>query len=540
MRTLRHVAPLLITTLGLFAATSVAQPPQPSKSAESGRSTSSADSGRASDAPRAKEPADDSAAVRSTNAFGLDLYRALRDASPDDNLFISPLSVAMALTMAAEGAAGETEAQMVATLHVPDAATGERAITAIHGAHAALTARFHADAGAATPETHARIELLRAQRSALEAKGRAMAEAQQWREYQEVASRARALEAELQSLLTSVDRFELSIANALWIEKSFDVMPAFVQMIERFYGGGITELDIRGETESSRRRINDWVAERTAQRITDLIPKGALDPSTRLVITNAVYFKGDWADPFDAQFTRDESFTLASGAEIPQKLMRDPARDATGYAAFSGDGAFFQTPHMVPRDPADRPPTAPDEDGFSIVELPYKGETLSMVVIAPRSPNGLQAIESRLNSESLTTWLTHLERRTVDVSIPRFTLGWTDELSGPLKTLGMHRAFTDPALPDGAEFPGMSARADPSQRLFIGAVRHKTWIEVTEQGTEAAAATSVEMAPTSMPAEPAEVPFIPVFEADRPFVFLIRDTTSGAILFVGRMTRPAA
>lgn len=485
-------------------------------------------------------PGEEAAAVAPSNAFGIDLYRSLCKKAPSSNLFISPYSIAIALTMTSEGATGETAAEMGRTLHFPAATKPEApAVNTMHAGHATLAQRFRAAAGGADPQVRARIDALRAKLD--EANGQAADQQRQgkWKEAGESGAQARKLAEELNALLTTVDRFDLRIANALWVERTFPLAQSFVQAIDRFYGtGGVTSLDIAGAAEQSRLRINTWVAENTEQRIKDLIPIGALTPDMRLVITNAVYFKGEWADPFSEAGTRDEPFTLADGAKVQTKMMRDAHRSAISYAAFSADGAFFDTPREVPADEAQRPKTYPGDDGFQVIELPYKGGDLSMVVIAPRSAAGLGAVEAMLTADRLDAWLKRLDRRMVDTAIPRFTLASDHELSRPLQALGMKRAFVNPALAGGAQFGGISASADAAQQLFIGSVLHKAWVEVTERGTEAAAATAVLMATASEVRPVALVPFIPQFRADRPFLFLVRDAKSGVILFMGRMMNP--
>ncbi|MFO0872528.1 MAG: serpin family protein [Phycisphaerales bacterium] len=489
------------------------------------------------------EQAAEQPAVAASNGFGIDLYRALVKADPAHNLFISPYSMAVALTMAAEGARGETEEEMAKVLHFPAATRPEESaattIQRVHGGHAALAQRFLAAAGNTDPQTQARIAALRTLLDEANGNATKFQQQQKWKESGEANAQAQRFAAELNTLLTQVDRFDLRIANALWVERTFSLLPSFVQAIDRFYGtGGVTQLNIAGETEQSRARINAWVEEHTERRIKDLIPVGGLAPDIRLVITNAVYFKGQWADPFSEGATRDEPFALADGKTVPTKLMRDQWRNAVSYAAFSGDGAFFATPREVPADADKLPKTYPDDDGFSMIELPYKGGELSMVVIAPRAAGGLGALEQRLTADALDAWPKRLERRTVDTAIPRFKMASSHEMSPPLQALGMKRAFINPALPGGAQFGGMSASADPAQQLYIGGVLHKAWIEVTEKGTEAAAATAVMMAPGARAAPVEMVPFIPQFRADRPFLYLIRDAKSGVILFIGRMVDP--
>jgi len=481
-------------------------------------------------------------AVAASNAFGIDLYRALANADPGRNLCISPYSVSVALTMAAEGARGETESQMAAALRFPaDGRTAGRPITQIHTGHAALAQHFAAAAGNTDPKTRERIKRLRKELDSANAATAKLQREQKWNEAGESQRRAESLASELNGLLSAVDRFDLRVANALWVEQTFDLVPAYVQTIDRFYGsGGVSRLNIAGDTEKSRRFINAWVESNTENRIKDLIPQGALTPAIRLVITNAVYFMGEWVAPFAEGSTRDDDFTLADGTKVKTKMMNDPWRGWVSYAAFTAAGECFQTPIQVPRDESQRPAVYPGDDGFSMIELPYKGGDLSMVLIAPRSPQGLAALESRLTAESLDAWLAKMAPRAVDTAMPKFKLEYTQELSGPLRSLGMKRAFISPEQPGGAEFPGMSDSADPARQLFIGAVLHKAWVEVTEKGTEAAAATAVLMAPGAA-ARPVEmVPFTPRFHADHPFIFLIRDTKSGVILFIGRMTRPAA
>jgi serpin B len=208
------------------------------------------------------------------------------------------------------------------------------------------------------------------------------------------------------------------------------------------------------------------------------------------------------------------------------------------YAAFGGDGAFFDTPTRVPfGSDIDPKKVYPDERGFTLLEIPYKGGEVSMVLIAPRSADGLAGLEKKLTSANVRTWIGKLQQRAVHVFVPRFKLETKYALEKSLQAMGMVRAFEDPRLPDGAQFDGMSASEDPAQKLYVSKVLHKAFVEVNEKGTEAAAATAVIMA-RPKEAVPQSVPFTPTFRADRPFVFLIRDVKTGSILFVGRMMNP--
>lgn len=523
-------AALLLATTGIAASTA---PPD---------RTVAAPPAQAAPATPAADLAAATRAANASNAFAVDLFRALRAENPDRNLFFSPYSVSVALTMAAEGARGETETEMAAALHFTDGARGSgRPITPIHTGNAALARRFAEASGSSDPKTRDQIAGLRAKLAAANALTRKLETENTWQEAMKAHQEASQLANELNGLMTTVDRFDLRIANALWVEQTFALAPTYSQAIEAFYGtGGVTPLNIAGDNEGSRLRINGWVEDHTERRIKDLIPQGALAPDSRLVITNAVYFLGQWVTPFAEHATADQQFTRADGTGVTARMMNDHARGGVPYAAFTGTGQYFDTPAMVPSDPAQRPATYPDDAGFSLIELPYKGGDLSMVLIAPRTPQGLPALESTLTAAALSGWLAQMKPRTVDTALPRFALQDSSELSGALQSMGMRRAFTSPGQPGGAQFTGMSAGSSPAEQLFISKVLHKAWVEVNEKGTEAAAATAVIMAPGSAVQQaPVMVPFVPVFHADHPFLFLIRDGKSGLILFVGRVAAPA-
>lgn len=480
-------------------------------------------------------------AADALSAFGLDLFRHLAAAEPEANLFLSPYSISIALTMAAEGARHETEAEMAKVLRFPtEPPNAGRSITQLHRAYNALGQRLDAAAGNTDPNTRDEIARLQKQLRDANALTEKLERQSKWNEVAAAHEKAEKIAAELNTLLASVDRFDLRTANALWVERTFDLVPSYIETIGQYYGtGGVTPLDIAGDTERSRQTINTWVEDRTEDRIKNLVPKGLLTPDTALVITNAVYFLGQWTTPFEKSRTKEEPFTLSGGQKVNVQMMNDPWRTVP-YAAFTGMGEYFVTPREVPKEEASRPPVYPDADGFSMIELPYKGRMLSMVLIAPRSADGLPALERKLTAKSLAEWLGHLDSRGVITAVPRFKVEYSDELSESLQALGMKRAFVPPNEPEGAQFPGMSSSEDPMRQLFIGAVIHKGWIEVNEVGTEAAAATAVMMRVGSAMPPQEMIPFTPEFRADRPFLFLIRDTTTGAILFIGRVNNPAA
>lgn len=477
------------------------------------------------------------AAASASNGFGLDVYRALAAGSKDANLFVSPYSLSVALAMAAEGARDETYDQMARVLHLPDAAGDQRGITRIHGGYAALSEHFRTAAGVADDATRAKIKALRADLEKTNKEVDRLTESKDWQKGQAAANRAREIAAELNGILKTVDRFDLRVANALWVEKTFPIVPSFVETIGRYYGtGGMSPVDFKHDAERVRTRINAWVEEQTENRIKDLIPRGGVDDLTRLVITNAVYFRGEWTNPFEESRTKDADFTNALGAKTKVPMMNDPWRSNAGYAAFNADGSVFATPREIPAEPeqAKEVQTYPDAGGFTMLELPYKGDAMSMLLILPRDPAGLAAIESQLTGANLEQWTKALDRRNVDTAMPRFKMDWSGEMSGVLRGLGMERAFVVPGRKGAAQFPGISESTDPQQQVYIGAVIHKSWIEVNEKGTEAAAATAVVMPTAAKMQAPKMVPFTPRFHAEHPFIFLIRDVKTGVVVFVGR------
>jgi len=487
--------------------------------------------------PATQEPprAQEQPAATAADGFGLELYRALDRAQPGKNLFFSPYSVAVALTMTAEGARDETAAEMLQVLHLPSP------IAPAHAAFAALAQRFRAGGGETSEDARRRIATLRQELDAANRQAEELERAGKGREARDAAQRAQKVADALNALLATVDCYDLRVANGLWVERTFQLVPDYVATIDRHYGtGGVAPLDFAGDPEGARQHINGWVEQHTERRIRDLLPAGSVTPGTRLVIGNAVFFRGEWAKPFEKASTRREDFVLAGGEPVKADLMRERRREQVPYAAFDGRGNYFATPLEVPQDEKLRPPTYPDDAGFTMIELPYKGGELTMTVLAPRSPGGLKHLEGMLTAPALANWLARLQPRTVDTAMLRFEQNAAFDLAAVLRGMGMRRAFVNPAGPAGAQFGGMSAATDPERQLFIGAVLHKAWVAVDEKGTEAAAATAVAMAPGSAAPRVTMVPFVPVFRADRPFLFLIRDARSGTVLFLGRVVDPRA
>jgi serpin B len=355
--------------------------------------------------------------------------------SQPGNLFCSPFSISAALAMTSAGAAGETLAEMTNVLHLP------------------------ADQSA----LHAGFDTLQKQLLAGAAKG----------------------------------DYELNLANALWGQKGFPFRPEFLTLTQTHYGAGLRQVDFHNP-EAARQTINRWVEQQTKDKIKDLFPSGSLDATTRLVLANAIYFKGTWASKFQPKDTNDAPFRDGGRAtKVP--MMHQTAR--FGYA---------------------------EGDGWQVLEMPYAKSTLAMDVILPRAADGLPDLEGKLSPAWLGEALRAVRPEEVIVSLPRFkaTLGF--DLTKTLAGMGMPKAFSA----SEADFSRMTSAG----RLMISVVVHKAYVDVTEQGTEAAAATGVGMKLAAAPVRPQPK----VFNADHPFVTLIRDTATGCVLFLGRFVQPGA
>jgi len=492
---------------------------------------------------------DTHALVKSNTDFALHLYGRLAG-NQEHNLFFSPYSITSVLTMVVEGARGETAEQMGKVLRYADTfrhgskldATTPWDTPRIHTGMATLN--DHITSGSVPPPKPIRNRLTFL-RKELKAANHQVGELQKegnWNAAYDVAARAQKLAAEINRLQVQYGQYELRVANALWGEKTYPFRQAFLDTLQKHYpGAGFFPVDFRSDFEGARNRINGWVEEQTHERIKEIISKDVLKEKSkemmRLVLTNAIYFKGEWAEVFQERATKNDDFTLAGGTKARVPMMHRGYMPGVRYAAFRGNGTFFDTPRQVPEGKIDAKRVYPDEGGFALLELPYKGSEVSMVVIVPRSADGLPALEKNLTSASLQAWVGKLEQRPVHVFLPKFKLETTYALEKALQAMGMVRAFKDPGLSDGAQFDGMCASADPAEKLYISKVLHKAFVEVNEKGTEAAAATAVMM--PKKDAAPREVPFFPTFKADRPFVFLIRHVRTGSILFLGRMTNPA-
>jgi serpin B len=372
------------------------------------------------------------AVAESGNVFALDLYARLRGGS-SDNLFFSPGSLSIALAMTYAGARGETAEEMANVLHfrLPP--------EELHPAFGGL------------------------------------------RRYWDAETRGRG--------------YRLSVANRLWGQEGFHFLPGFLAVTRKDYGAELAQVDFARGTEQARRRINSWVEDQTQGKIRDLIPPGVLDAATRLVLTNAVYFKGDWTKPFPKDVTRVAPFHISARQQTDVPLMGriDDFRSWAG-------------------------------DGLKVLELPYGKGDLAMLILLPDEIEKLRDLEADLTTDNLSRWLSGLRKQEVRVFLPRFKLTAQFQLADVLRAMGMSRV----SKPGEADLSGMSSE----KGLFVSAVIHKALVDVNEEGTEAAAATGVDVKSD----EAIEQPM--VFRADHPFVFLIRDNQTESILFLGRLVNP--
>jgi serpin B len=373
--------------------------------------------------------------IAGNTGFAVDLYGKLR--TSEGNVFFSPYSISTALAMTYGGARGETAEQMAQTLHFD------------------LTA----------DKLHPAFAELKANLDTVQKKG----------------------------------QIKLAVANSLWPQEGFSFLPDYLDLCQKYYGTSITPVDYIGHTEDARKIINNWVEAKTNRKIVELLKPGMLDSSNRLVLVNAIYFKGNWARRFEANLTENEPFNLPLGKTVTAPLMRQ-----------TGDFYYAEFP------------------GLQVLELPYAGGDLSMLVLLPRQRDGLGNLEAELTAQNLTTWTANLKSHTVVVLLPKFKSTSEFSLAETLADMGMSDAF----IFGQADFSGMDGRKD----FFVGHVIHKAFVEVNEEGTEAAAATAVLMVAGSM--APSNQPPIPVFRADHPFLFLIRDNRSGSVLFLGRVMDP--
>jgi serpin B len=311
--------------------------------------------------------------------------------------------------------------------------------------------------------------------------------------------------------------FELSVANALWVDRTFPLSDIFVANCRKNYDAGVIGVDFVNQAEAARQQINAAIAAQTHDKIKDLLPPNSVDRSTALVLTDAIYFKGTWETPFPKDATTDQPFHAAGGTDVTVPLMKSPSGTTYGYAE-TDDAQMVSLPYKGA-------PTASAPAGAR-GRAPAGPSTLSMFIILPKKVDGLPAIEKQATAANLAKWTTGLRRQPVQVYLPRFKMTAESELSKELQALGMTDAFTR-----SADFSGISA--SDAGKLAISAVIHKAFVDVNEEGTEAAAATAVTMVRSAIMAGNRVE-----FRADHPFLFLIRHEPTGSILFMGQVNNP--
>ncbi|MFO0664950.1 MAG: serpin family protein [Polyangiaceae bacterium] len=315
--------------------------------------------------------------------------------------------------------------------------------------------------------------------------------------------------AELDSVLGRAASFEpgqdakgtatLRIANRLWVDEQVKVQAAYGAAVDKAYHANIVPVPFRSDSEKSRGTINAWVKDETAGKVTDLLPKGSVSPTSRLVITNAVYFKASWSAPFSPSSTLDQPFTDEAGKERLAPMMHK-------------EGTL----------------RASEIANAKLVELPYKDTDLVMTLLVPNDPKGLRQLEATLTADTFAAHVSTLSPKYTKLALPRFSFRVGGKVNEGLQKLGIREAFTQGKADFGAMLEGTG------EPVLIDSVFHDAFIAVDEHGTEAAAATAVVMSVRGMPlGKPFEV------RADRAFLFAIRNPKSGEVLFLGRVGDPA-
>ena len=373
------------------------------------------------DALETVEDPDVSSVASANTRFGFKLLHNLRERDPGGNIFISPLSISIALTMTYNGAVGETERAMAEALEI-----GALDLSTINNSNKALR----------------------------------------------------------NSLEDPDPKVEISIANSIWSRQGVEFNPEFLDRNRTFFGAEIASLDFSSPQATAI--INEWVDTNTNGKIEKIVDR--INPQTLLFLINAIYFKGNWQDEFDESMTRPGIFHLSDGSEKQVQMMRREGE----YPYFRGEN-------------------------FEATSLPYGDGRVSMYIFLPNRNSNLNRFLRTLNEESWEDWISQLQDRRHELMLPRFKLEYEIRLNDTLEALGMGIAFGG-----GADFSGMG----PS--LFISEVQHKTFVEVNEEGTEAAAVTAV-VGVKSLP---------PAFRVDRPFFFAIYDAETETILFMGTVTEP--
>ena len=286
---------------------------------------------------------------------------------------------------------------------------------------------------------------------------------------------------------------DLTVANSLWCQKDYHFLDKFLDINTKYYDAGIRKVDFKRKYTRVRKLINRWVEQQTHHKIQDLIGEGMLTPMTRLVLANAIYFKGIWEHPFDKENTRSNFFYVDENRKVPVQMMHR-----------SLSARYYE------------------DERVQVLELPYSGEEISMMILLPQQINGIDSLESQLNDTLYDNYVKSMYTKEVEVWIPKFKAETQYNLNAPLEKLGMTSAFGE-----NADFSGMTG----NKELFISDAVHKAFVEVNEEGTEAAAATGVVMSKTALVKKPE-------FKANHPFIYLIKDNQTHTILFMGRVSHP--
>ncbi|XP_029897969.1 heterochromatin-associated protein MENT-like [Aquila chrysaetos chrysaetos] len=401
----------------------------------------------------------------STNTFTLDLYKQLNEISKGQNIFFSPWSIATALAMVYLGAKGDTATQMAEVLH------------------------FNQTAGKEGSSETTRPSLGRPKKRKMDPEHK----------------QAENIHSGFKELLSAINKpsstYLLKSANRLYEEKTYPLLPNFLQLITSYYNAKPQAVNFKTDAEQARALINSWVENETERKIQDLLPAGSLNTHTVLVLVNAIYFKGNWKKKFLEKNTSEMAFRLSKTKTKPVQMM------------------FLQDEFLMLHETTMK---------FKIIELPYVENELSMFVLLPDdihdNTTGLELVESELTYEKLAEWTksANMVKAKVDLYLPKLKLEENYDLKSTLSSMGIRNAFD----PIQADFTGMSVKKD----LFISKVIHKAFIEVNEEGTEAAAATGVLVLRSKAPTM--------TFKADHPFLFFIRHNKSQTILFFGRLCSP--
>ena len=382
--------------------------------------------------------------VASNTTFAFNLYTQLKEQEPG-NLFFSPYSLSLALAMTYAGARNRTAQQISQVLRLPP-----QSATQIHPLFAQLQ----------------------------------------------------------QGINQAQQHVKIHVANALWGEESHPFLPSFRELITQNYDANLNLIDFNKAFATAHIKINDWVKEKTQQKITQLLKPGLIDSLTRLVLVNAIYFKGNWNSPFDNQQTKNVPFWLSSHKSTTIPMMRQ--ENHFGYAE-NQLLQIVELPYVG---------SASDEDSL---EFSFTPNRLSMIILLPRQRDGLTQLENSLNRQNLEIWLNQINWQKVKVALPKFKINIGFDLAKTLAAMGMPDAFNS-----RADFSGI----DGSRTLYLKSVIHQAFVDVNEEGTEAAASTGVVATTRGIQ------PSTPLFLADHPFLFLITHKTSGSILFLGRLVKP--